>query len=126
MWLLTQGELETSLNAAETEVRQLERALAVADDRHRADLASLRAVHRGEVERWTRTVNSLEADRDALRQSHADIDRRMREERRLSDAAWNRVALLGALADHPDMPPHLAEQIRTVGERVQQIKENAK
>lgn len=122
-WLSNQATLAALLAGREAEIRRLEHALTVAADRHDAEMANLRAMHRAEADRWTRDANHREAQIDALNRACQNTEMRLREERRLSDAAWQRVALLGGLADHPDMPPHLAEEIRTVGDRVHRIKE---
>lgn len=125
-WLSNLHWLENRLRQAERDLRDARRALVVAADRHRADLAALHSAHQAEVDQRDRRITQLNTEcADWQAEWHrlrADTDRRLVKELALSGAAWQRVAVIGQLADDPDMPPHLAEQIRTAADRVRQIK----
>lgn len=129
-WLSNLHWLENRLRQTERDLREARRALVVADDRHRADLTAVHDAHRAELARQQRNIAHMAADRDwwnaEWNRLRADSDRRLVKELALSGAAWQRVAVIGQLADDPDMPPHLAEQIRTAADRVRQIKGESK
>jgi hypothetical protein len=85
-WLSNQATLEALLNTAEAKAARLQRALVAANDRHEADLAALRAVHRTDVRRWTRQINEMDAACKGWQRLHADVDRQLRAVRKLAES----------------------------------------
>lgn len=100
--------------------RHLERQLANARREYvdleavgRRELDIVVALHAEGMAKRMRMVADLDAECESWKTQVVAAQADVREERALSNAAWQRLGHVGFLADHPAMPPHLAALIRT-------------
>ena len=98
-----QREADERVTGLGRELDMVRRLHAIRDTEHRQTVAGLDA----ECESWKSKVVAGQAD--------------LRRERALSNAAWQRLGRVGLLADHPDIPAHLAVLLRKHTARTEPI-----
>lgn len=101
------------------ELAEARKAYADLEAAGRRELSIVVALHDLGVRNLRSTIAGLDAECVSWQSQLAAAQQEVRDERARSNAAWQRLGHVGMLADHEDMPPHLAALVRDHTARIQ-------